>query len=595
MRVFSMSAFCGLWHSRRDNFLSLENLKAMSQKFEERGGDISFNYGMYAVLASQQLSLYERANKKIIVEGSIFNLNDIKKLLPRDREYGHESAPILFELIELYGLEKTLQQLNGQFALVVMDAKQIFLARDHFGLKNLYYSVENSGLIFSNRLAAVVAHPEFKRQINQQALSGFFKFNYVPSELCIYENVHKVPAGSYVVYNGDSITIHKYYSPLKIALESEILDASDNELISGFADVLQNAVNIRINNEVNSSGLFLSGGIDSSLIAACLNGRKDFTAITVGFEEENFCEIDDAKFITSELGIKHFCHKMGASDAVSLVHEIADIYEEPFADQSLMSSLLAFKIADKLTSEVWLGDGSDEIFTGYTRQLQHAKYAVERDPVTGNTLFSNMKNNPRSYIMHMLGSKKGEYVDHLVSNPQYRKIAKCFVEPGPVVAPDIYGIGNPARRATMFDIAIYLPGSVLVKNTQIAKKFNIDTRLPLLDKDLFAYAQKLPNHLFVDGNTSKVVLRKLLQKFLPEKVLQRPKKGFSPPVGHWLKTELNGWMEELLQPAELKKHDLLNLAMVRYYKKTLPYKGSSTNRLWAIIMLQLWLKANKFC
>ena len=503
-------------------------------------------------------------------------------------------AELMIKMLDRYGPQQALEKVNGPFALAYFDGAQVLLARDHFGIMQLYYSVQNGHLLFSTRLKAMTGYRGFSKNISPQALNAYFKFNFIPADMCIYDNVHKLPAGRYLRQDSRAQTQGSFFSPVEASLSSQTLQAGDGELASEFAGYLRQAVQRRFA-EQEKVNLLLSGGVDSALVAAILSERGGLSSLTIGFDEKGFSEIEEAALIAARLGIEHNSHVLSGGQAAELVPELGGIYEEPYADQSQLATLLAFKMARPVSTHLWLGDGGDELYIGYKRQLQHARYALDFHPASGRLLFSSFKKAPLNAAQAFAGlSYKGNYLERLITNPDYRKVVLKPQKPGPRVDAKIFAIADPYKRAAAFDMIYFLADGTLVKGGQLAQALSMRTCLPLLDVELFKFSQRLPLHLLVHDNMGKIILRKVLEKYLPREWINRPKKGFQPPVGHWLQRELAPWAKDMLDDGTIRRQRLLNLKMVRYYWDTLPRKGSSTNRLWAILMLQSWLLNNGF-
>lgn len=584
-----MALFCGIWnHADKLGGGLLPLLDSMAS-FEVGGAENNLFLEKNLALAwdNEDFSFAEG----MLFAGSIYNMAQLCKLVGCQEE---NKARLLCKLFHKIGVAEGLRRINGIFSLAYFHENHLYLAKDHFGVAPLYYGRVGDDYIFSNQLSALSRFPRFRKKVNIEALSAFIKFNWVAGNLCIYEGIHKIPPGHYVqIQRYEPPKLHKYFDPVQIALKTQAMpkSSSDKELLAEFQCLLDQAIDCRLNGS-GRQGLLLSGGMDSSLLAAFLSAKGQLNTFTIGFQEAAFNEAEYARLVADKVGANFHQAILDGPQAASLLPELVEVYEEPFADQSQIPTLAAMKLASAIEEPLWLGDGGDELFMGYPRHLAHARYALPHDPATG-------KVKPLTYLLHPWRSflyfglrQPMNYIDRHRTNPEYHKLLRNYQEPDLGLAEynHIYKIKDPSKQADLFDILTYLPGNGVIKASRLAARLGITINCPLLDYNLFCFAQKLPRHLLASQGQGKQIMRQTLYQYFPREWIDRPKSGFGAPVGQWLQNEFLSWRNELLDEKSVREQGFFNFDQIKIYLQQLGKRGSATNKLWAILMFQVWAR-----
>ena len=567
----------------------------------------------------------------ITYNGELYNTDDLRRRLKGPRWRGHSDTEVLIEYIACHGVVAALEAARGMFAFGCWDAREreLWLARDRFGEKPLYYGLHQGAFLFASELKALRSVPGFSPEIDRHALREYFRWTNVPSPMTIYEGVSKLPPAHYLRV-GDPAEVpepHPYWSALDTVGDAPPLPEGA-DAVDCLSDVLDRAVHSQMVSDV-PLGAFLSGGIDSSSVVAAMQ-RQSSTPVqtfTIGFSEPSYDESGYAAEVASALGTDHTDLVVSPDDAMRVIPDLPRIYDEPFADSSQIPTFLVSRMAREHVTVALSGDGGDELFGGYDRyqqveRLERVRGALPRGVrrVLGATLERLPVETwdrlagflPRPVVPSGLRHRTGH---------RMHKVARLLAADG---APDVYAslmsienradglvIGSedstpefggihpskleamsPFERAMLIDTLTYLPGDLLTKVDRASMAVSLEVRVPFLDPDLFQFAWGLSNdHRFRNGQ-GKWVLRELLRRSLPDHLIDRPKMGFGVPVGQWLRGPLRSWADELLDPALVKEQGLLDPAVVQQRWMThRDGRADLTFQVWALLMFQAWLVA----
>lgn len=570
----------------------------------------------------------------IIFNGEIFNFLELqKKLSALGQTFkGHSDTEVLIAAITHWGLKDTLKQCKGQFAIALFDHQKqtLDLVRDRLGEKPLYYGYLNNEFIFASELKAIIAAQEEnkKPKINMSALGTYLRYGYISAPHSIFEGIHKIEPGTIVTLQLDKLVEMQFaqtqedfwslsdtYSKL-----SRQLIQDEKQALSQLDTTLNGVVNQQSIADV-PLGAFLSGGIDSSLVSACLqaNSDKPIDTFTIGFHEKGFNEAEHAKKIAQHIGSKHHELYLNAQDILDVVPKLPSLYDEPFADSSQIPMYLVSQLARENVTVCLSGDGGDELFAGYNRYIQTQK------------MFGKLKKIP-SPIRHILakgltsvapgqwdnvyelankmlrrtgGANTGVKIHklcNLMSVPDlssaYRYLCGYWQNPQELLQQKIDEpeLGNHLDfeenfldAAMYWDQQWYIPGDNLVKTDRASMGVSLEMRLPLLDKDMVEFAWQIPNSMKVKNGDSKWLLRQLLYQYVPQSLIDRPKMGFSIPIAHWLRNELREWCESLLNPELLASQGIFNVeVLTETYQQHLSGKFDHANKLWTVLQFQAW-------
>ena len=563
----------------------------------------------------------------IVFNGEIYNFLELRKELERTgvQFRGRSDTEVILAAAEHWGLNQTLQKINGMFALAVWDKKErkIHFARDRLGKKPLYIGWAKDVLVFGSELKALRAHPDFEAAINPKSLSLYLQYGFLPSPACIYKNAWSLPAGSRLTLSvpnletGANLSTHMepYWQHAHALDDSRTkkIHASDETVIKEFEELLTECVRDRMISDV-PLGAFLSGGIDSSSVVALMqhHSGQPVKTYTIGFREAGFDEAAHAAKIAAHLGTDHHELYLTAQDALNVIPRLPEIYDEPFADMSAIPTYLVSEFARRDVTVALSGDGGDEMLGGYNRH------------VTGAKLWNRIKFLPKPVRAALGGAIKKlppEHWDTLIqSRPQagilmhkaanflsmntqediYQNLLSSWHEPpvkNSVHAKTILSDSafqppaglSFAEKMMYWDALFYLPGDILTKVDRASMASSLEARAPLLDRRIYEYAWRVPSQFKIRNGKGKWLLRQVLKRHVPEELFERPKQGFSVPVGEWLRGPLKGWAEDLLSVKKLERHGLLDTPTIRTaWTDHLAGRGSNAQKLWTVLMFQAW-------
>ena len=615
-------------------------LSAMTDSLAHRGGDASGTYvsrNAGVGLGHARLSiidLSERGNQpmasddgkiRVSYNGEIYNYREIREDL---RSRGHVfrsdcDTEVLVKSYEQWGIE-CLDRFVGMFALAIWDdeKKKLYLARDRVGIKPLYYYRENGLFLFASELKAIMEHPDFSKRISPDALALFLRYRYVRSPYTIFENTFKLEPGHYICLRGGEIEKLCYWD-VKESYNAEPYDIGEEEACETFEEILVDSLKHRLVSDV-PVGVFLSGGIDSGLVATLLqkNVSEPVKTFTIGFGQEEYDEAAHAKRLADHLGTDHAEFYVSEDEAVRTVSDLPFIYDEPFADDSSIPTCIVSRLAREHVKVVMSGDGGDELFCGYERYAKLARLArvssrtpravrkgleallASLDPgrveFLGRTLgLASLSRNYEKARAVLLAVLKEDMADMYRRNrgtwapEDFRDL---FREP--CNAPDetfgedfdaVKNNGDIMTRMFYADIKVWLPDDILVKVDRASMSTGLEAREPLLDHRLVQFASRVPVNLKYRNGERKYLLRKTLSKHLPAELYDRPKKGFRSPVDSWLRGKLRPLVMEHLGPSGIRKSGFFDADEVsrwtdRFYNDLSVKPG----RIWNLLMFQMW-------
>ncbi len=540
---------------------------------------------------------------------------------------GHSDTETLLACIEAWGVERTLQASVGMFALALWDRSEraLYLARDRIGEKPLYYGWQGETLLFGSELKALQAHPGFNATVDRGALALLLRHNYVPAPYSIWQGIHKLPPGTWlrIADRQREGQPQAYWSLAEVAERgmAHPFGGSEAEAIDGLEQRLSRAVHGQMMADV-PLGALLSGGIDSSLIAAMMqaNSRQPVRTFTIGFDEKQYDEATHARAVAAHLGTDHTEMRLSANDALGLIPQLPEMYDEPFADSSQLPTHLVMKLARQHVTVALSGDAGDEMFGGYNRYFLGPKTwdRIRWMPhLMRRMLGSAMTALPAEGINRMGGPlaaragialpgdkahKLGGRLRNVRSmDDMYVSLVSEWPEPAHVVAcgrlpPNLVDerwrwprLGDPVARMMALDGLTYLPDDILVKVDRASMAASLETRAPFLDRDVIEYAWSLPMAMKLRDGKGKWILRQLLDRYVPRALIERPKMGFGIPLDQWLRGPLRAWAEELLAQDRLESEGYFDPAPIRVaWQRHQRGDASFGHRLWSVLMFQAW-------
>jgi asparagine synthase (glutamine-hydrolysing) len=571
----------------------------------------------------------------LIFNGEIYNHADIRAEMrvayPGIQWRGHSDTETLIEAVARWGLEKTLTRLLGMYAFAIWDRglRRLHLVRDRLGEKPLYYGRIGRSFVFASELKGMTVHPRWTGDINRGALALYMRHNYVPSPYCIYAGISKLPPASVLtISNADQdsrSTPRRYWSPLAAAsnglAEPETADSSAIEKC--LEQTLRDAVRGQLQADV-PLGAFLSGGVDSSTVVALMQSESTSPVRTfsIGFHEDAYDEAQYARKVAAHLQTVHTELYVTPSEAMAVVPRLPAIYDEPFADPSQVPTFLVSQLARTQVTVSLSGDGGDELFGGYNRyfwtrdlwrvfkwipaeaRLAMAKGIESIPPGSWDYLYAHLtlSRTKRHKLFGDKLHKLAEVMPARTPEEMYALLVSHWRHPEDLVlgAQALCQISDPhvndiVRDATLrmmlLDTTTYLPDDILVKLDRASMAVSLESRVPFLDHRLVEYAWRIPLTLKVDRNVGKVILRKILYRFVPRELIERPKQGFALPIDRWLRGPLREWGESLLSEQRLREGGYLDPALVRTrWAEHLSGRRNWQYLLWGVLMWQEWLE-----
>ena len=537
----------------------------------------------------------------MIYNGEVYNFKEVAekyKIQPRT----HSDSEIIIEAFSKAGID-SINDLNGMFSLVIWDkeTEKLYLVRDRIGVKPMYYWYEDGNLAFGSELKSILSLP-IKKEIHKPSISNFLYLGYIPHEDTIYKSCYKLEPGNYAVLQRGVLEIFSYWN-----LESELDPAvvkDEKAAKKTLRHLLESSVKYCMISDV-PVGIFLSGGVDSSTVAAIAQSVTSIPVKTfsIGFKEEKYNESAYAGQVAKHIKSDHHEFTVTEQDALQLVEGLLEIYDEPYADSSAIPTLMVSQLARKHVTVALSGDGGDELFMSYgfytwARRLQNPFVRAFRKPLArGLHSFGNNRLKRGSTLFDY--PSKERIKSHIFSQEQYyftqEEIGVLLRDKQDITMDE--SITSKHRRLSaieeqsFFDIKNYLPEELLVKADRASMKHSLEVRVPLLDHRLVEFAVNLSQDLKLRGNTGKYLLKQVLYDYVPVSLFNRPKWGFTIPLRIWLSGELSYLLEKYLSDKVIEECGLVNPEPVRQLKKAfLSGRDYLYNRLWALILLHKWYK-----
>ncbi len=569
----------------------------------------------------------------IVFNGEVYNFVELRRELePKGQAFrGHSDTEVMLAAIEDWGLAAAVKRFTGMFAFALWDRaeRELHLVRDRLGIKPLYYGWAGKVFLFGSELKAIRRHPKFLPQINRDALALQMRYNYVPHPYSIYQNIAKLPPGCMLTVSASrgEAAAEPYWSAAQIAVSGacDPFPGSEEAAREQLDALLRDSVRLRMIADV-PLGAFLSGGIDSSTVVALMQAQsgRPVKTFTVGFEDAHHDEAHHAKAVAARLGTDHTELRVTPQEALNVIPKLPVLFDEPFSDSSQIPTYLISALARQSVTVGLSGDGGDELFGGYPRYFT-ADQVWKRErwlPPAARRMLSRiigradleMTNRWLGWSRRWfdrygrpgeVGEKMSKLAETLAAR-DFRELYKGFIshwkhpecivtgaeEPPTGFADTPWAHEAPLDRfgqMMLWDIINYLPDDILTKVDRASMGVSLEVRLPILDHRIVEFAARLPMELKIREGRGKWLLRQLLFDYVPKELIERPKMGFSAPIGAWLRGALRDWAEELLSEDRLRREGYFRPEPIRkLWAQHLAAQRNAEDSLWDVLMFQAW-------
>lgn len=553
----------------------------------------------------------------LIYNGESYNDAEMRAALPPHNWRGRSDTETILEGCARWGVEETARRLNAMAAFALWDAaeRRLWLVRDRVGIKPVYYGQFPGLFLFGSELKALRAVPGWTPELDPAVRAAYLRWGYVPGRHAIYRGVAKLEPGSILsVRAGEAPRISRYWDARQAALAgiARPLEVTEDEATERLDALLADSVKRQLVSDV-PLGAFLSGGVDSSTVVSLMRNGGVPRTFTIGFDSAEHDEAPHAEAVARHLGTDHTVMTVGEAEALKVVPTLAEIYDEPFADVSSVPTAVVCRLTRGQVTVALSGDGGDELFSGYTRfaqglaiwsrigrvpaSLRRAAGAALRalPPRTGDAIGRVLPRRlsvataghriNRLGVLLADGTFPGLYREMIGLWPSVPVLDPPAEEAAPPALPP--GLA-PLDHMRLFDTLAYLPDDILTKVDRASMAVSLEVRVPLLDHRVVEFAWSLPPALNGAENQGKRVLRRVLYRRVPRDLIERPKRGFAPPVGAWLRGPLRDWAEDLLDPARLAEGGIDPRPIRALWARHLSGAVNEQYRLWAVCMHEAW-------
>jgi asparagine synthase (glutamine-hydrolysing) len=597
-----------------------QEVRDMCMAIVHRGpDDEGFYLSPQAGLGMRRLSIIDLAGGRqpvrnedgsvcVVFNGEIYNFRELRRQL---QDWGHvfstrSDTEVIVHLYEEYGKD-CVHHLRGMFAFALWDERkrQLLVARDRLGIKPLYYGEVGGRILFASELKSILQIPDVDRQLSRSSLAHLFSFLTTPPDESIIEGIHKLEPGHLLIASPDHATVVERYWNLEFEPD---FGKPESYFVERLRELLTESVRLHMLSDV-PVGAFLSGGIDSSAIvatAAALTSAPVKT-FSIGFNESDYNELSYAGLVAMECGTDHHELTLGP-DALDRMTDIAWHLDEPFGDSSAIPTYMVSQLAARSVKVVLSGDGGDELFAGYD------KYVVEQREKSGWSLPAPLRRflekvsrsmpdgmRGRNFLHHRSLSGAERYLDactlfrddemHKLFQPEFAEWMGAH-QPWRTKASSMESAGsNWLSKLQSLDVNNYLPLDILTKVDRMSMAHSIETRVPLLDHKVAEFAATIPPEMNLRNGVTKYVLKRAMRGILPERIINRPKRGFAIPLGYWFRGKLGTYVRDLLLGDRARSRGFFNSSYVENLIARHERGQQLDLQLWTLISFELWSRA----
>lgn len=624
---------CGIngYVSRKnsEDFLLEDKLKIMNQAiihrgpdqdgfFEDNSSDCKIGMSMRRLsiidLSSGKQPIFTEDKQKVILfNGEIYNFKILKgQLEQKGVEFvTHSDTEVIVKLYEYYGV-RAFSMLDGMFAFSIYDKilNKVFIARDFFGEKPLYYTKTKDHFIWASELKSIIKILPAKPCINASSLNLFLQLTYIPAPYTIYDNIHKLEANHYIEFDCKSFSFQIHEIEQKFKAYSRI---SKYEATKITHDLVRESVISRSIADV-SLGTFLSGGVDSSIVSLCLAQQSStkIETFSIGFDKKSFDETDKSRAVAKLINSNHHEFIISEKDLTSNVDEIILNFDEPFADSSALASYVVSNKTKQYVKVALTGDGGDEVFGGYNKYYMgklnekytnYIPYSLHRNFTTAFENLLKTKDDKRGYRFKMNRLLKsinynGDFYYNIISLGFHENEVKDILKANNYIENSLSyyknKIGGQNRNLTDFrniDKIISLEGDMIVKVDRTSMLTSLECRAPFLNKEIWNFTSQLPENFLIKGWDKKHILKESFKDYFPQKFLDKSKKGFGVPVGDWLRADLKNELLSYIDKSFIEKQNIFYFENVsNLVNNHLQGKIDNTFRVWTFYCFQKWYK-----
>lgn len=556
--------------------------------------DYSFGHNRLAIidLDSRSNQPFKIDNYEIVFNGEIYNYQEIKKeLIKKGYEFNTNSdTEVLLVGYKAYG-EEILDKLNGMFAFVIYDSiKNIFFgARDRLGKKPFFYYKKDDVFEFSSQLKQITFEKDLK--INKKSEKLYFRYGYVPEPYTIFEDVYKLEAGYSFIYdlNNFEFTKKQYWD---ISTSNEHFTQSYETIKKDLKELIIDSIKQRLHSDV-PVGVFLSGGVDSSLVSSIVVkelGQK-LDTFSIKFSDAEFDESIIAKEIATILGTKHHTLECKAEDMIDLIENLNEYYDEPYNDSSSLAMMILSRETRKYVTVALSGDGGDELFWGYNNYFRMTKVRKLYElPKFIRKSASFVLNTSSKYRLKKIanGLKIDTLEELFLYSGRLFDFEKLFNQKNILCQDEykkyLYSKKDFFERVSDYDIKTYMNGDIFTKVDRATMAYSLEARTPLVDYRVVEYSQKIPFQYKYENGSGKIILKDILYDYLPKKIFDRPKSGFTVPLKNWFRNELKDYVYETLSEKNLQKIDGININYVnQMIENHMNGKENNYHQIWTLI------------